>query len=404
MNVAIEELSPCQKKLKIQLSAEEVNKEYQTVVQDLRKNVAIPGFRKGKASISTIKRRFAKEIKSDVKEKLLERSLKDALTQQNISPVGKPSLDVKNVTVVENQPVEYDVEVEFIPSIEVTDYKGVKVKQPVVAEVAESEITHALEVLQRQNAVNEPVADDYVICDQTSVTINYQRTVDGNPVGEPVTNYTVWLGVDQVMPEVRDNLLGKKKGAHVTFSVPYQEDFWDKNLAGKTVEFAVDIVNVEKVVLPAIDDEFAKDLEQESLEALKQKIAQDIKNRKEQDAIAATKNQILMQLAEIHVFDVPPSLVKEQKKKYAAKEEEEIKKVLRAGIILTKIQEQEHLSATEEEVEAMVEKLATQNQMPVAAMKGYLSEHGGLERIRSDMLETKVLDLLYEHAQLVEEA
>ena len=106
MNVAIEELSPCQKKLKIQLSAEEVNKEYQTVVQDLRKNVAIPGFRKGKASISTIKRRFAKEIKSDVKEKLLERSLKDALTQQNISPVGKPSLDVKNVTVAENQPVE----------------------------------------------------------------------------------------------------------------------------------------------------------------------------------------------------------------------------------------------------------------------------------------------------------
>ena len=166
----------------------------------------------------------------------------------------------------------------------------------------------------------------------------------------------------------------------------------------------MEIVNVEKVVLPAIDDEFAKDLEQESLEALKQKIAQDIKNRKEQDAIAATKNQILMQLAETHVFEVPPSLVKEQKKKYADKEEEEIKKVLRAGIILTKIQEQEHLSATEEEVEATVEKLALQNQMPVAAMKGYLAEHGGLERIRSDMLETKVLDLLYAHAQLVEEA
>jgi trigger factor len=185
--------------------------------------------------------------------------------------------------------------------------------------------------------------------------------------------------------------------------VQYREDFWDKNLAGKTVEFVVDIVNVEKVVLPAIDDEFAKDLEQESLEALKKKLEQDIKNRLEQEAIAAAKNRILMKLAETHVFEVPSSLVKDQKKKYPDKEEEEIKKMLRAEIILTKIQEQENISAAEEEVEAMVEKLAMQNQMPVAAMKGYLSEHGGLERIRSDMLETKTLDFLYEHAQLGEE-
>jgi trigger factor len=403
MQVEIEELSPCQKKLKIQLSADEVNKEYQAVIQDLRKNVIIPGFRKGKASISTIKRRFSHEIKNDVKEKLLERSLKDALAQHNISPVGAPSLDVKEVKVTEGQPIEYELEVECLPLIEITDYKGITIPKPSVGEVSESSITRALEELQRQNAVHEPVEDDYRIADHDSVTINYRRSLDGEPFGEPVENQSIWIGVDQVAPEFRQNIIGKKKGDQVVFSIHYEEDSQNKHLAGKTMEFAVDIVNVEKVALLEIDDEFAKDFEEESLDALKKRLEQNIKARLEQDAIAATKHQILMKLAEIHVFDVPPSLIKEQQKKSPNKEEEEIKKMLRARIILSKIQAQEQISVTDEEVEAMVEKLARQSQIPVAAMKSYLSKQNGLEHIKADMMEAKTLDFLYENAQLVEE-
>jgi trigger factor len=402
MNVEIEELSPCQKKLKIQLSEKEVNKEYQTVIQDFRKNVTIPGFRKGKASISTIKRRFSREIKDDVKEKLLEHSLKDALVQHNISPIGTPTLNVKHIKVAENQPIEYDVEVEFLPVIEVTDYKGIEIVKLPVGEVPESSITQALEILQRQNAINEPVDDDYHLSDNDSVTVNYQRSLDGEPFGEPVENQTIWLGVDSVPPEFRQHLIGKKKGEHVVFGVPYGENVQDKTLAGKTLEFVVDIANIEKVSLPDIDDEFAKDLDEESLDALKKKLEQKIKAQLEQDTIAATKHQILMKLVETHVFDIPPSLIKDQKKTYPKKKEEELKKMLRAGIILSKIQIQENISVTDEEIEATVEKLAMQHQTPVAAMKGYLSQHGGLERVRADILEMKTLDFLYEHAQLVE--
>jgi trigger factor len=326
MNVEVEELSPCQKKLKIQLSAEEVNKEYQTVIQDLRKNVTIPGFRKGKASISTIKRRFSREIKDEVKEKLLEHSLKEALVQQDISPVGTPTLDVKQIKISENHPVEYDVEVELIPTLEITDYKGVEIVKPSIGEVPEDSISRALKVLQQQNAINEPVDDEYRISDNDSVTVNYQRTLDGEPFGEPAENQTVWLGVEPALPEFRQHMIGRQKGDQVKFSVHYEEDAQDKTLAGKTLEFTVDIVDVEKVSLPDLDDEFAKDLEEESLDALKKKLGQKIKDQLEQDAIAATKNQILMKLAETHVFDIPPSLIKEHTKKYPNKEEEEIKK------------------------------------------------------------------------------
>jgi trigger factor len=402
MNVEVEELSPCQKKLKIQLSAEEVNKEYQTVIQDFRKNVIIPGFRKGKASISTIKRRFSREIKDEVKEKLLEHSLKEALVQQEISPIGTPTLDVKQIKVTENKPIEYDVEVEFIPTIEITDYKGIEITKPSVGEVQESSITKALRDLQRQNAINEPVDDDYRISENDSVTVNYRRILDGESFGEPAENQTVWLASDSVLSEFRQHMIGRQKGDQVEFSVQYEEDAQDKTLAGKRLEFIVNIVDVEKVTLPDIDDEFAKDLEEDSLDALKKKLEQRIKEQLEQDAIAATKNQILMKLAETHVFEIPPSLIKEQKKKYPDKEEEEIKKMLRAGIILSKIQIQENISVTDEEVEATIERIATQHQMPVATMKGYLTQHGGLERIHADMMETKTLDFLYENAQLTE--
>jgi trigger factor len=404
MNVAIEELNSCQKKLTIQLSTEEVNKEYQAVIRDLRKNVTIPGFRKGKASISTIRRRFSGEIKNEVKEKLLEQSLKDALVQHKISPVGTPSLDVKNLKIDENQPVEYHVEVEVIPTFEVTDYKGVEIAKPSEPDVPESDITQMLEMLQRQHATNEPVEDDYCISDGTSATINYeQKTLDGELIGEPVTNFSVWVGVDSTLPELYQFLLGKKKGDRGSFRVTSGEDAQNKELVGETTEFSVEVVNVEKVVLPEIDDEFAKDLEQETLEDLKQQIKENIKARREQDAIIETKNQILLKLAETHLFDIPPSLLKDQKKKYPNKEEEELKKMLRAGIIMGKIQVQENIEVTEEEVNTRIQQLATQSQMPVATMRNYLEQQGGLERVRSDILETKTLDFLYEHAHLVEE-
>lgn len=405
MNVAVEDLGSCRKKLTIQIPPEAVNKEYQRVIQELRKNITIPGFRKGKASLSTIRRRFKSQITTEVKEALLENSLKDALVEKKISPVGKPSLDVKNIKVAENQPVEYDVEVESFPSVEVTNYQGVEISKPPLGEISESSIQQALEALQRQNAVNEPIDDlaDHLIVNNDSVTVNYRRTLEEEPFGEPVENYTFWLGVDRVLPELSENVLGKQKGAHVEFAVHYKEDFQDKNLAGKTMKFDVDIVNVEKVVLPELDDEFAKDLEEASLDALKEKIKENIKLRLEHDALVETKNRLLLKIAESYDFDVPPTLIKEQKKHYPNKEEEEITKMLRAGMIVVKIQEQEQIEVTDEEVEEKVTQLAMQYQVAVATMKSFLAEQGGLERIRSDIGESKTLDFLYEHAQIVEE-
>jgi trigger factor len=218
-----------------------------------------------------------------------------------------------------------------------------------------------------------------------------------------VTDYTIWLGVDPILPEFHSNILGKHAGDVVTFPVTYGEDFSNKELAGKTVEFSVEIVSVERVILPEIDDEFAKDLEQETLDDLKKRIEDDLKVRLEHDIIEASKHEILMKLADANVFDLPPSLINEQKKNYPDREEEELTKMLRAGIILTKIQIQENIEVTDDEVDARIQHIATQNQVAVAAMRNYLAQQGGLERVRNDLLEAKTLDFLYEHANLKEE-
>lgn len=405
MNVAVEELGSCRKKLTIQIPTEDVNKEYQKVIQELRKNVTIPGFRKGKASVSTIKRRFKREINTEVKETLLENSLKDALLEQNISPIGRPDIDVKSIKVAENQPVEYHAEVEFIPPVELSDYKGLEIpKPPEIGEIPAERIHQALETLQRQNAMNEPIDDEeHMIVKDDSVTINYQRTLDGEPFGEPVENYTFWLGVDSVLPELAENVFGKKKGEHIEFFVEYPEDHQDKNFAGKTMQFSVDVIDIEKVVLPEIDDEFAKDFEEESLDALKDKIRRDITAQLERETLAASKNKLLMKITESYDFDVPPSLIKEQKKRSPQKEEEEIINMLRAGIILAKIQEQENIEVTDEELDEHVAQLAMQYQVAVAAMKAFLEKRAGLEQIRSEIGEAKTLNFLYERAKLLEE-
>ncbi len=406
MNVAVEELGACRKKLTIQIPVEDVNAEYQTVIRELRKDVVIPGFRKGKASISTIKRRFRKEIAAKVKENLLESSFKDALVEQDISPIGTPDVDIKGITVAENHPLEYHAEVEFIPPFELSEYKGVEIqKRAPVKDIPEERIQHTLEHLQREHAVNEPIDDEHhVIVKDDSVTVNYSRTLDGEPFGEPVENYTFWLGVDNVPPELANNVFGKQIGEHVEFPVIYPEDYQDQNFAGKTIQYAVDIVNIENVVLPEIDDEFAKDFEEETLEDLKEQIRNDILAQLERDAIAMTKQNLLKKIADSYDFAVPPSLVKAQKKRYPQQEDEELEKRLRAGILLAKIQHEEQIEVTDEEVESQLTQLAMQYQIPVAKMKGILEQQGGLEQIRSDIGETKTLNFLYEHAKFVEEA
>ncbi len=404
MNVAVEELGACQKKLTIQIDADDVNKQYQSVIQNLRKEITIPGFRKGKASISTIKRRFHRQITDEVKEKLIETSLHDALTEQNIAPVKTPSLDVKNINVAENQPVEYVVDVESWPQFDLKAYKGIEISKKNPPEATEEQIAEQLEALRRQNAIHEPVDDDHLIVDKDSVTIHYQRTLDGEPFGEPAKNVSFWLGVEAVLPELAQHVAGKKKGEQVEFDVHYGDEYADKSLAGKTVHFIVDIVNVEKVVLPELDDEFAKDLEEESLDALKKQLAQNIQAQVEYALVADAKNRLVKKLAEQYDFAVPPSLVADQQKASPDREEAEILSMLRAAIFVARVRDAEDISVSDEELEAEVERMAMQQQAPVATMREFLSKQpNGLERLRSDMQETKAIDFLYEHAIIVEE-
>ncbi|PIE34075.1 trigger factor [candidate division KSB3 bacterium] len=404
MNVAVEELGACQKKLTIHVPVDEVNKQYQDVVRDIRKNVALPGFRKGKASISTIKRRFQKQIHDEVKEKLLETSFRDALIEKDIAPVGTPDIDVKSIKVVENAPVEYVAEVEFWQPFDVENYKEVEISKKNAPETSEEQIAETLEALQRQNAYHEPVEDGHVIVDNDSVTVNYQRSLDGVLYGEAVENVSFWLGVDQHFPELADHVFGKQKGDHVDFSVTYEEDAPNKNLAGKTLDFAVDIVNVEKVVLPELDDEFAKDLEEESLETLRQKIADNLKAQAERNLVVDAKNRLLMKIAEDYSFDIPPSLISSQKKATPDKEDEEIIKMLRAGAVLAKIQQKEGISVSDTEVDEAIATLSMQQRLPAATMKSFLaSQPDGIERLRGDIRESKTLDFLYENAKVVEE-
>lgn len=404
MNVVVETLGPCQKKFVIQLSSEEVNKQYRTVLSNLRKDVAIPGFRKGKASIETIKRRFHRQLLDEVKEQLLENSLKDALMEHKIAPITSPTIDVKAIKIAENQPVEYVAEVEYWPPFDVTQYTGVQIARKTTPETTDEQVAQALEALRRQNATNEPVEADHAIAPNDQVTVTYQRTLDGSPYGKPVENVSFWMGVDKVFPELEEHAQGKKKGEHVEFSVTYGEDSPNKELSGKTLVFAVDIVNVEKVILPDLDDEFAKDLEEESLDALKRKIASNIRERVEHDLIADAKNRLLMKIAEAHTFDVPPSLLKEQMKIYPNVEESEVLKMLRAGAVMAKIQEKEQIIVPDADLDAEVEKIAMQQRLPVAAMKSYLAENNRLEQLRSNMREARTLDFLYQHAQVAEEA
>ena len=412
----------CTRELVLDIPVEEVSKAYRTVTANYRKYAKIPGFRAGKVPESVVKRRFATEIKKDVIDGLLPERFNKAVADLGVRPVGQPQ--VTELTVEDGTPLHVEAVFEFVPAFSIDGYDQVTVPKPPV-EITDEEFQAELAQLRESRAVVEPVEEDRALTDGDWAQITYKGVIEGEDEAAPVAgeDTLVEIGGKDTVEAFTNALKGAKAGQELKAEVIYPADYAEAKLAGKTVAYDVELKAIKKRTLPALDDDFAKELgAYESFADLEERIKEHLASRKRRSVEAETKDRLFAALTEKYPFPVPESLVQEQidarlergLRALAAQgmDTEQMRKLdfgrLRAAqrdsataevktfILLDRISQAENITVSDEELDQELQLAALQSREPLDTLKVRLTEDGGLARIREQLRREKTASVLYE--------
>ncbi len=313
MKVTVEDVSPVQKRLKVEIPAEKVDERINQTINRLKKSVAIPGFRRGRVPKSIIEREYGPQIKSEVLQGLIEESIGDAIRQSNVTMLLEPQLDSSS-DIEQGKPFEYSVLMDIEPEVEVPDFRKFELVRPKV-EVTDEEVEEQLEALRNQFGSVEVVDEQRPLKEGDIAIIDYTAFVGDEELEELANeNYFVEVGKGNFNETFEKGLIGMEKGEEREIEVSYPEDALNSLVAGKTVKYKVTLKNIQKRNLPELDDEFAQrfGIGLKTVEDLKNKLREQILKEKEEAAESVLRNQLFDKLLEGADFPVPERLIEKK--------------------------------------------------------------------------------------------
>ena len=437
MKLEMTELGPVKRAIKIEVPEDAVNKEFDKVFSDLKRQVRIPGFRQGKAPVTMLEKRYGKEVAQDVVQRLVPDYYQRAIKEAGVTPVVVEIPPLDRIKVKRNAVFTFTATVEIKPKIEVRDYRPpnpISLK-PDSRSVTDEQVTQTLESLREQHARLEAAPPGTALAEGLFAVVKVDGSLDGTPVEgaqkeghlHRVGSKEAVLGID-----IEDSLVGKQEGDHFDLSQDYPASHPDERLAGKTVQFTIAIQGVKQKTLPTLDDEFAKDCGPfESITQLQEKVQSQLEDILKKDIEEAHKDQIITRLVEMHHFDLPDVLVdrevkamvrqrvmEEQRKKKGSnpledtlKLEEDVKRLqqellpeakkrVKLALVLEAIADKEGIVVEESDIQEEITKLARGLKLPVEDIQRMVTAggEGSREEFRDRIRAEKALQLVYQFA------
>ena len=422
MKVDYSEESSVKKSLHFEIEPEVVDKEIAERSKHYASRVKLPGFRPGKVPAHVIRQRFRQQVLEDVAEKIVNKVVRDELEGRGLRPVATPR--VTELKIDDNQPMTFKAEFEILPLVDLPDYKGLPVKsRPVTVE--EAEVDKEIDRLREEAARYDPVEGrpaqegDYVVLD-------VQFTKEDGTRGKRDENVLVEVGSKDNHKDLNAALVGLSPGDTRDISLTYGEDHEQENLRGKTVAYNVTVKGVKTKVVPAADDEFAKDLgEFGSLGELRDKIRSQLRTADEHKIDREAKNALLEALVQRAGFEVPDALIERHMmartenaarglalqgldptkvgvdwEKYRDAQREESIKAAKADILLDEIARREGIEALDGEVDAEIARYAERMKKTKDVVRARMEKDGDLGSLRARIREEKTLDLLKANARM----
>ena len=406
----------------ISIPADDIQKQVKTKLNSAQRSAKIKGFRKGKAPIDVVKKMYEPEIRQDVINDAVIKKFYELVEEKNFKPVGRPNL------VPERMEMEKDVifkaTFEVYPEISLGNLSRLSYTKA-VSSVEEEDINKTIENIRKRMCAWEPKEGNSSSGDQ--IKIDFVGKIDEEEFeGGSAKDFAVEIGSKSMIEGFEDGLIGLKKSDNKDLNLTFPEDYGKTELASKKVVFNVEVKEVLKPKLPALNEEFFKSTGLEAKNTnefkkeIKNKLDEDLKNIIENKS----KSSILDSLREAHVFEVPSAMIesevnnmrqnaarrvgmdpKDMNEDLFPKETfiEEAKKRVSVGVILNKIIEEKGIKADGERVRKMVEDRASMYKEPQQVVNWFYSNEEQLRSIESISLEEQVIEILLSEANAVEE-
>jgi len=427
MNVNIESPSPLRRRMTIELEPVEINRELERAYNQLRRTVQLKGFRPGRAPRNLLERFFGDQVRGDVIQKLQKEYTAKALEENALTPIVEPEVVTEESDLKKPQ-FRFSATFDVKPEIVVKDYQDLKVPKAAVA-VTEEQVDQALERLRERTATLKKL-DRRVVQAGDFALVSFEAFESEKPLPNSkfderlvrVTSDALAHGLDEV-------LTGAEAGSEMRKSRSYPADYYERELAGKTVEWRAKITDIYERVLPQLDDEFAKDQgEYQSLAELRAALRQDLHRRAAEQADAHARQGLVDLIIERNPIEVPESLTAREQRNLEAETAaaleaagmprkaagerarqtpEELKtraeKRARSALIVDAIADQENVEISDDEVAqrvaALVSQAAARARERLADFYSHEENRGALKQA---MRREKTLDHLLSRAQSAE--
>ncbi|OGQ79637.1 MAG: trigger factor [Deltaproteobacteria bacterium RIFOXYA12_FULL_58_15] len=427
MEVEVEEVGPAQRKLSVTVPAATVDNAFNKAFKQVGRNAVVPGFRPGKVPRGLLELHYGNQVRGEVQQELVNTSLAQAFHEKEINPVGTPSVEAGELK--KGADFSYVADVDIQPDIELGKYKYLVV-EPMAVLVTDEEAQADLDALLQQSSQLVPILVRDVVESGDIVQMDYEAFVGGSAVkGSKAENALIEVGGEGYIPGFSEGLLGAKVPSDRELPINFPDDYTVKELAGKQATFKIQIKELKAKELPALDDEFAKDMGAENLEALKERVRGSIRIRKEREAQSERRKRLMEALVAANPFPVAPSLVDAQADRMITGAAMRVQQMMghkmqlsdedlahlrkdsakdaefqvRSALLMLEVAKKEGLVVEQADIEAEIERRAEAAGNEAQRVRAMYADHEHRSALSYQILEDKTIAFLQEHAVATEE-
>ena len=424
MSVQVENLEKNMAKLTIEVSAEDLEKALESAYQKQKKQISVPGFRKGKVPRAMIEKMYGVDVfYEDAANALMQQNYAAAVDESGIDIVSRPTVDV--VQIEKGKPFIFTAEVAVKPEVTLGKYMGVTVTK-IDTSVSDEEVDEALEKERNNNARTINVTDRPVAQGDTAV-IDFEGFVDGVAFeGGKGENHSLEIGSHTFIDTFEDQLVGKNVGDEVDVNVTFPEQYQAADLAGKPATFKVKINEIKAKELPELDDEFAKDVSEfDTLAEYKESLKKDLEKKKQDEAKRTKEDEAIQKIIDKSKMEISEAMIDtqcetmieefaqriaqsglsmDQYLQFSGLTVDGLKEQVRpealtriqSSLVLEQIAKEENIEVSDADVDAEIEKMAKNYGMEADKLKEYMGE-GEKESMKRELAITKAVELIMDN-------
>ena len=425
MSLQVEKLEKNMAKLTVEVAAEEVEAALQNAYLKNRKQISVPGFRKGKVPRQMIEKMYGPEVfYDDAANALIQKAYPQAADECELEIVSRPTVDI--VQLEKGKSFIFTAEVAVKPEVTLGQYKGIEVEK---ADTAATDEEVNAEIDKEREANSRTISvEDRAVQDGDMTVIDFEGFVDGEAFeGGKGTDYPLTIGSGAFIPGFEEKLVGAEIGREVEVDVTFPEEYHAKELAGKPAVFKCTVKEIKVKELPELDDDFAQDVSDfDTLEEYKADVRKKVEEKKAADAKAKKEDAVIEKIIEGAAMEIPDAMVETQAERMVDEFAQRLQmqgltmeqylqftggnvqalveqskpqalKRIQSRLVLEAVVAAENLTASDEELDAELGRMAEQYKMEVEKLKEMFAEED-LKSVREDLAIQKAVELVTDAA------